>query len=174
MLFFIVGITGVGKSTHGKKVAKKMGYSFIDLDALIEMRNRMRLFEIFDYGESIFRLAETKALMSIDTHSNHIVATGGGIVEVEENIKYMKENGVVVLLKRPIQEIYDTISFNYRPLLRDNPQLLWDIYEKRKPMYEKAADIVFEVETGFFDVDLIATQLLKIESNISEFKADIK
>ncbi len=163
MLFFIIGITGVGKSTHGKKLARQMNYSFIDLDALIEMRNRMRLSEIFKYGESTFRLAESKALHSIDTSSRHIVATGGGIVEIEENIEYMKNNGFVVLLKRPIQEIYESISFDYRPLLRDNPNILWDIYEKRKALYEKAADIVFEVESGFFDVDLMAKKLLEIE-----------
>lgn len=163
MLFFLIGITGVGKSTHGKRIARRMNYSFIDLDALIEMRNRMRIGEIFKYGEAVFRYAETKALRSIDVNSNHIVATGGGIVEVEENIDYMKKHGIVVLLKRPLQEIYESISFHYRPLLKDNPILLWDIYEKRKPLYERAADIVFEVETGFFDVDLMVESLLKIE-----------
>ncbi len=163
MLFFLIGITGVGKSTHGKKIARKINYSFIDLDALIEMRNKMRLSEIFKYGESSFRFAESKALRAIDVNSNHVVATGGGIVEVEENIDYMKKNGVVILLKRPLQEIYDSISFNYRPLLKDNPNLLWNLYERREPLYDKAADIVFEVESGFFDVDLIANKLLEIE-----------
>ncbi len=163
MLFFIVGIMGVGKSTHGKKIARKMGYSFIDLDGLIEMRNGMRLGEIFKYGESVFRLAETKALESIDVNSNHVVATGGGVVETPSNIDYMRKNGYVVFLKRPLQEIYDNMSFNYRPLLKDNPRVLWDIYDKRLPLYEKSADIKFEVETGFFDVDMIAKKLLEIE-----------
>ncbi len=170
MLFFFVGIMGVGKSTHGKRVARKMGYSCIDLDALIELRNGMRIGEIFKYGESAFRIAESKALESIDLNSKHIVATGGGVVETASNIAYMKKNGFVVFLKRNLQEIYDNMSFNYRPLLKDNPKIIWDIYERRLPLYEKSADITFEVETGFFDVDLIANKLLEIEKNIDKYK----
>ncbi len=162
MLFFIIGISGVGKSTHGKKLSKLIDYSFIDLDALIEMRNGMRISEIFKYGENVFRVAETKALKSIDIKSKHVVATGGGVVETPENIEYMKKNGVTILLKRPLNEVYEGMTFSHRPLLKNNPKFFWDIYERRKLLYESAADLVFEVDTGYFDLDLMACELKKI------------
>ncbi len=159
MLFFFIGITGVGKSTAGKRVAREMGYSFIDLDALVEVRNSMRLREIFNHGEDCFRLSETKALLSIDRASNHIVATGGGIVERVENIDIMKKNGIIVLLKRPIKEIFSGMSFAHRPLLRKNPDKLWEIYERRKPLYASAADLTYNLEGIPFNVDAIVEEL---------------
>lgn len=159
MIFYFIGITGVGKSTAGKKVARKMGFSFIDLDALIEMRNSMRINEIFSYGEECFRLTETKALLSVNRYTKHVVATGGGIVEKNRNIEIMRKNGIIVLLKRPIDDIYKGMSFQHRPMLRNNPERFWQIYEKRKLLYEKAADLTYHLKGNPFDIDQISKDL---------------
>lgn len=168
MLFFLIGLSGVGKSTLGKQLARRMGYSFIDLDALIEMRNRMRISEIFSYGEPAFRIAESYALRSIDTSSNHIVATGGGVVLSEDNIEYMRTSGYVVLLERTCSEILKSLSLIHRPLLRDNPESLYRLYEERKELYEKAKHVKFSIDSGYFNIDEIVNHLEKIEFEYSD------
>lgn len=164
MLFFFIGLTGVGKSTVARNVARKMQYSFIDLDALIEMRNGMRVSEIFEFGEDSFRIAETAALMSLDPNSRHVIATGGGIVLREENIEFMRKNGYVVLLERPCEEILKCLSLNLRPLLKENPERLFQLFEERRALYEKAGHIKFSIESGYFDAEKIASELRKVES----------
>lgn len=161
MLFYFIGLTGVGKSTVGKRVAGLMKYSFIDLDALIEIRNGMRISEIFNYGEESFRIAETEALKSLDPKSNHIVATGGGIVTRPENIALMKKTGSVILLDRPVEEITKTLSIKRRPLLK-NKSDLYRMYEDRKNAYLSAYDLVYSLKEGYFDIDKIAADLLEI------------
>lgn len=163
MLFFFIGLTGVGKSTVGRKVARRLDYSFIDLDALIEMRNRMRVSEIFEFGEDSFRIAETAALKSLDPKSRHVIATGGGIVLREENIDFMREKGYVVLLERPCEEILKCLSLHLRPLLRDEPERLYQLYHQRKALYDRACHEKFSIDGGYFDADLIAARLREVE-----------
>lgn len=163
MLFFFIGLTGVGKSTVARKVARRMGYSFIDLDALIEMRNAMRISEIFEFGEDSFRIAETRALLSLDPKSRHIIATGGGVILREENIEFMRENGTVILLERPCEEILKCLSLHLRPLLKEKPERLYELYEERKRLYERASHLKFSIDTGYFDDELIAGELQRIE-----------
>lgn len=162
MLIFFIGLTGVGKSTVAKAVARKMNYSFIDLDALIEMRNGMRVSEIFEFGEDSFRIAESAALRSLDPSSNHVIATGGGVVLREENIDFMRDRGYVVLLERPCEEILKCLSLHLRPLLREEPQRLFKLYEERRALYERAKHVKYSIEAGYFDTDLIASELLRL------------
>lgn len=163
MLFYFIGITGVGKSTIGKRVAREMKYSFVDLDALVELRNKMRLSDIFDLGEDCFRTAETIALEHLQGKNRHVIATGGGVVERQENIELMRESGIVVLLHRPLDDIYEGMSFKHRPLLRKNPRRLWKLYEQRKSKYEDAADLRYFADGSGFDVRSIARDLLDYE-----------
>ncbi len=150
MIVFLIGITGVGKSTVGKKIARELSYSFIDLDALIEHRNNMRVSEIFKVSEEDFRLCETKSLKTIPTDEKIIVATGGGIVEKPENIEYMKSVGKVILLERPLHRIIETVNPNYRPLLKGNRSKLYALYKRRKPLYDRACDFMFSTD-GYWD-----------------------
>ncbi len=150
MVVFLIGITGVGKSTVGKKIARALSYSFVDLDAFIELRNHMRVSEIFDYSEADFRLCETKSLKEINVEENLVVSTGGGIVERAENVEYMKSVGKIILLERPLEKIIETVNSDYRPLLREDKNKLYDLYEKRKPLYHKAADVVYTT-SGYWD-----------------------
>ncbi len=138
MKVYIIGITGVGKSSLGKKLARKLGYSFVDLDAWIEIREELRINQIFQIGEDHFRDCETSALKSLLSYDDMVVATGGGAVLRRENIEIMRKTGVVIHIHRPISHIAGAISTKRRPLLQKNPYHLYELYHQRKPLYQKA------------------------------------
>ncbi len=159
MIIYLIGITGVGKSTVGKKIASKLGFSFVDLDAFIEMRNKMRIDEIFKISEDAFRICESKSLKQIKNNKNVVVATGGGIVERSENIDYMKNNGIIILLERPLESILETINLEYRPMLKENKQNIYKLYEKRKFLYNDIADLIYKSDGYINDIDTIVNDI---------------
>jgi shikimate kinase len=116
----LVGFMGSGKSTVGRMLARQLRFRFLDTDKLVEQRARMAIPEIFaQYGEADFRERETAELESLAGLRRHILATGGGIVTVPENIPLLRSLGLVVLLKADPDEIYRRVSRNSeRPLLQ--------------------------------------------------------
>ena len=92
---FLIGFMGCGKSTFGKKLANKLGYEFIDLDALIEATYNKSINEIFEFeGENEFRIKESKVLKTIISKQNIVVATGGGTPCYSSNLDVMISNGL--------------------------------------------------------------------------------
>lgn len=144
MIIYIIGITGVGKSIIGKALARKLSINFIDLDALIQVRERKNISELFEISQDYFRNCETNALKSIPLNEDHIVSTGGGIVLRDENIEHMKKTGYVVQIHRAIENIYKTLNPKRRPLLRKDKHKLFSLYEDRKEKYEKARDFLVD------------------------------
>ncbi|MCK8059945.1 MULTISPECIES: shikimate kinase [unclassified Fusibacter] len=142
MMVFIIGITGVGKSSIGRMLAKKLNFGFVDLDAWIEIRSKKRIPELFSEGESVFRDWETESLKALPTTRSLVVATGGGVVTREENVKWMRSNGLVIQLDRPIDKIVGHINTKKRPMLKDDPSILYKLYHKRKQSYKRARHVV--------------------------------
>jgi shikimate kinase len=100
MLVFLVGFMGSGKSTLGKRLAKKIEYEFSDMDEMLEQKEGMRVSEIFQIkGEKYFRKMETELIREFDRNSNMVIATGGGAPCIGDNMKLMNEKGVTVYLK---------------------------------------------------------------------------
>src|SRR5690606_32439248 len=96
-LIFLIGFMGCGKSTLGKKVATKTGYSFIDLDELIVQKIHMSISDYFEsHGEAAFREIERDTLHSLYGSKNTIVATGGGTPCHLNNMEWMNKNGKTV------------------------------------------------------------------------------
>ena len=139
----LVGFMGSGKSTVGRMVARRLRFRFLDTDKLVEERAHMRIPEIFEkHGEADFRGRETAVLTSLRGVQQHIVATGGGIVTVAENIPLLRSLGLVVLLTAEPDEIYRRVSRNSeRPLLQveDPRRRVLDLMAARLPAYEAAA-----------------------------------
>ncbi len=144
---------GCGKSTLGKKVATKTGYSFIDLDDLICQKINMSISEYFDlHGEAAFREIERETLHSLYGIKNTIVATGGGTPCYDDNMQWMNKNGKTVYLKIPPKALLSRLSqkdIDSRPLLKgkSHEELLAFIeskLEERSPFY-KQAKIIYDV-----------------------------
>ena len=99
----LIGMMGCGKSTVGRLLAERMHLPLIDLDEEIARAAGKTIPEIFaQEGEAGFRARETAALERALARGDGVIATGGGIVTRAENIRMMREKGVVVWLCRPL------------------------------------------------------------------------
>ena len=149
MNIFLIGYRGTGKTTLGKLIAREKKMPFVDLDDLIVKNSKKTIPEIFaSEGETKFRDYESAALKQVCEQKDQIISCGGGIITREENIKLLKENGFVVLLKASPQTIFNRIyNDKNRPALTDKDPLeeIKHMLEVRRNAYEKAKD--FEVWT---------------------------
>lgn len=133
---------GTGKTSVGRLLAKKKKFNFVDLDELIEFRERRRIVDIFaKEGEPYFRKVEKKALKEVAGQKKFVVACGGGIVLDKENIKIMKNSGIMVCLTAAPKEILKRVAANTgRPLLnvRDPARRIEVLLKMRTPYYMQA------------------------------------
>lgn len=138
---YLVGMMGAGKTTIGRKLANRLGYHFFDTDALIEQSTGQKVNELFaKEGEAGFREIETQVLAQISSHTNLVVATGGGIVTQQMNWSYL-HHGVVIWLDVPVPVLVSRLSGdNTRPLLKDVDfsAKLTDLIEQRGHRYAMA------------------------------------
>ena len=143
---YLIGFMGSGKSTAGKKLAKKLGFNFIDLDNLIEKETQMSISEYFSmFGEEKFRILEEKVLYQSFSFEHSVISTGGGTPCFFDNIEKINLNGISVYLQADIPLIMSRIQNekNQRPLIKDksNDELrkyLENLLEKREKFYKKA------------------------------------
>ena len=139
----LIGMSGAGKSTVGMALSYKLRMSFVDMDAYIERKQQMTISEIFRlHGNDYFRDLETETAKLIgQTYQKTIISTGGGVILRPENMQYLKENGIVVYINRSVENILKTLKTDKRPLLKDHPEKLYEMYEERHNLYLKYADI---------------------------------
>ena len=100
MTIFLIGFMGCGKSTVGRRLAAKLGFDFVDMDASIEQQQGRTISEIFaEEGEAEFRRMESEFIRSFSHAKDAVVATGGGAPCFSDNMDRMKEIGSVVYMK---------------------------------------------------------------------------
>ena len=140
MKVFLVGPMGTGKSTTGKNLSGKLDFDFYDTDKLIEKVEGRKIKDIFEQdGEDYFRQKESEALNETETLQNAVIATGGGIIEREENRLILEKEDKVIFLDSSPERQYDrTKDSKKRPLLNDgnNLEILKKLYKKRFNFYE--------------------------------------
>jgi len=140
---------GAGKTTVGRILARRLGYRYCDADKVIETIAGKPVTEIFSgHGEEHFRRLESDTLRNLAGKEMQVVATGGGAVTREENMRAMKEGGVTVYLRAPMSAIWERVRHSKtRPLLSvDNPfEAASELLRKRSPLYE-TADITIDTE----------------------------
>lgn len=146
----LIGFMGSGKSSVGRRLAGRLGFHFVDTDALIVRRANQPIAEIFaQRGEEHFRREERLALESLRGARRRVIATGGGIVLNAENVALLRDLAFVVWLRASEETIFERVSrTDKRPLLRtENPrETIRTLLAARLPLYEKAAH--FAVETS--------------------------
>ncbi len=135
----LVGMPSSGKSTIGKAIANALNKEFIDTDEEIVKKINTTIPDYFSkFGEQAFRRVESAVLQEVMLKRGVVVATGGGIVTVKENIFPLKCNSKVVYLKRSI----DKLSRKDRPLSMNAD--LDKMYQLRAPTYSAVADITVD------------------------------
>jgi shikimate dehydrogenase len=133
---FLIGMPGCGKTGAGRRLANDCGRPFVDLDDAFTTLNGFTPAEcIVEQGEAAFRALETRCLAVYGAKTGQIVATGGGIVTRPENLELMQQNGIVVFVNRPLEEL----STEGRPLSQANG--VYALAQKRMPLYLDWADI---------------------------------
>jgi shikimate kinase len=143
---FLIGFMGSGKSTMGFRLARKMGYTFVDMDHLIEETAEMSIPEIFrEHGENIFRKWEHDILLELCEKDQIIISTGGGAPCHGDMMDIMNANGTTVYLKLSPSALKDRLvkSKTQRPLIagKNEEELLAFIQSKlaeREAHYSRA------------------------------------
>ncbi|MFP4064870.1 MAG: shikimate kinase [Bacteroidales bacterium] len=100
MRIYLIGFMGCGKSSFGKRLAKKLAYPFLDLDEAVESESGLTVPELFSMkGETAFRELEKEVLHKTLEIPRGIIATGGGTPCFYDNMEFMKASGKTVYLK---------------------------------------------------------------------------
>ena len=147
---YLTGFMGAGKSTAGALLGTLCGREHFDTDDAVEAREHMGIPDIFKiHGEEYFREAETALLRETARRTNLIVSCGGGAPLREENVRLMKESGVIVLLTAEPETISRRLLAAYRrPLLGDieNIRFISGLLAAREEAYRKAADLIVRTD----------------------------
>ena len=135
----LIGMPSSGKTTLGRALAQKLGRTFVDLDQEIVKAAGCSIPEIFQAeGEEGFRARESEQAARFGKESRLLISCGGGTVKRPENIRALRQNGVILFIDRPLEAL--TVGGG-RPL-SSSPEALRAMEAQRRPLYEGAADAV--------------------------------
>lgn len=156
----LTGFMGVGKTSVGTRLAKDLGYVFVDTDGLIEADQKTPITEIFStFGEPYFRDVEARIISQALEGEGQVISTGGGAVIRDENREAFRKAGLTICLTARPEVIYDRIRHEtHRPLLQ-TPDPLAKIKEllSGRDKYYKQADII--VDTSDKSVDDVLNEI---------------
>ena len=143
----LIGMPASGKSTVGVVLAKRLGYEFIDTDLLIQKQESALLREIIaEKGEDGFLVIEDQVNADVEAEQS-VIAPGGSVVYCENAMKHYKEIGTVVYLQTSYQTIKERIGDpKKRGVVLREGQTLKDLFEERRVLFEKYADVTISEE----------------------------
>jgi shikimate kinase len=137
-----VGLMGAGKSTVGRRLAKRLGLGFVDSDDEIERAADHSIPEMFDrFGEASFRDGERRVIARLIEGPPRVIATGGGAFVNEETRKLILETCIAIWLDADLETLAQRVSRrDHRPLLKDKEPLplLRELAARRNPIYAEA------------------------------------
>ena len=138
----LVGLMGVGKSTVGRRLAKRLGLPFVDSDSAIEDAAGYSAAEVFErYGEQDFRDGERRLVARLIDGEVRVIATGGGAYVDARTRQLLNERAITVWLDAPVNILAErTARRDTRPLLKngDPKGTLERLAEERRPSYQEA------------------------------------
>ena len=147
---FLTGPMGVGKTTIGKRLAKRLGINFFDSDSEIEKRTGATINLIFDVeGEQGFRDRESKVIDELTSNDGIVLATGGGVVLSSSNREMLSQRGIVIYLAASPELLMKRTAYdNSRPLLDTDDRLgkINSLLQLREPLYSEIADLIINVD----------------------------
>lgn len=153
MNIIFIGMSGSGKTTIGKKIAKILSYNFFDLDKEVERElNKSITHTVAEKGWDFFRHKETEICELISRKKNAVIAAGGGTVLNKKNVLNMKKKGFIVLLLTTTDMLIKRRSKHpkksHRPPLHyaNLKKEICSIWEEREKVYFASADLIYKVE----------------------------
>ncbi len=174
MNIVLIGFRGTGKTDVGRRLAEKLDLSLIQTDELIVKRARMPISKIVEnYGWSVFRDMESEIVEEVGRVDNCVIDTGGGIILRKANVKNLRRNGKLILLKADVATIIERIKDNKeRPSLTGVKSFIEEVKEvlkERRIKYEEAAD--FTIDTTRLTVDEVADEIINFLKGSKIFSA---
>ena len=143
--FTLIGMPASGKSTVGVLLAKRLGYSFVDVDIVIQEREGRLLKEIIaEEGIDGFLAVENRVNASLDV-KHSVIAPGGSVIYGKEAMEHLKEISTVIYLKLTYEELESRLgNLVDRGVVLKEGMTLRDLYNERVPYYEKYADVTVD------------------------------
>lgn len=165
-VIFLVGYRGTGKTVVARLLAERLGWQWIDADALLEERHQCTIKQIFAAeGEAGFRDKEAALLHELCTRQQCVVATGGGIILRTENRALLRESGLVVWLTADAPTLWQRIQQDISTAER-RPNLasgglseVEELLRVRQPLYDEVAQVV--VSTDGRTPEEVADRIIK-------------
>lgn len=167
-IILLVGLMGSGKTSVGKRLAKKLNLPFVDGDQEIEKAAGLSLIDVLKcFGEEEYRAGEKRVMKRLLQGSPCVLASGGGSFVAEQTRELAKENAITIWLKADVDVLYSrTTGRKHRPFLEANDSHLKNKLEKyilEEYPYYSEADIV--VETKEEVVDNTVTRVIEAVEN---------
>jgi shikimate kinase len=146
----LVGMMGSGKTTVGRQLAGRLGWAFLDSDAMVEASTGSTVVELFEAsGEPAFRAEESRVLAeALASATPTVVSAAGGTVLAEANRGLLATGAIVVWLRAEPSTLAARVGpGGHRPLLgADHADALAELDAVRRPLYEEVADVVVDVD----------------------------
>ncbi|MCE7912359.1 MAG: shikimate kinase [Candidatus Brocadia sp.] len=147
---FLIGFRGTGKTTIGKLLAQRLDKEFIDTDEYLEQKQGKTIKDLFrEGGEPLFRDIEAQTIAEVCRPDNRVIATGGGVILREENVRRLRKNGIIILLDADADTLYKRIHDNAQTQQKRPSLTSLNAYEEieyllayRRPLYDRIADFV--------------------------------
>ncbi|MBI1997616.1 MAG: shikimate kinase [Deltaproteobacteria bacterium] len=161
----LTGFMAVGKSAVGRALAKRLERRFVDLDRVIEKSEQMKVKDIFSRkGEAYFRRLEKQKLAQVLEQENQVIATGGGVVMDEDNIRLLREKSLLICLTASAEVLLKRAGTGARrPLLKggDRRERIEELLKQREKNYAQAHAAI---DTSDLTVEEIVEKIVGLAS----------
>jgi len=161
----LIGMPGVGKSLIGRKLAEKLGFSFLDADEIIERKAKISLQKIIDiYGEDQFLSFEKEAILNLPEIEDHVICPGGSVVYSQEAMQILEKKSFIVFLDCDLEDLKKRIpDLENRGIVGIKDKTLEDISAQRMPLYKKYANYSLKIK----DIDSFSQYIKEIIHAVS-------
>lgn len=158
----LIGMPLVGKSTVGRRLAKRLGYRFVDIDLIIEKESKLKLQDIIETsGEDKFLKMEEAAVLSLCKPFDSVISPGGSIIYSKPAIDFLKLHSIIIFLDAPFSAISKRAAdYPRRGIIKRDAKNLEELFRQRRPLYLEFANTVLRVNSEA-SVDTTVDELLK-------------
>jgi shikimate kinase len=157
---YLVGFMAAGKTTIARALAKRLDWRALDIDEIVEQRERLPVTDIFaKHGEPYFRMAEREALVQQLGVRHVVVATGGGTFVDPQNRSMINADGLSVWLDIPLERALARVPADGRRPLAADREGFERLYHLRRAAYQQAH---IRVDAGRQGVDALVEQLMDL------------
>ncbi len=161
----LIGMAGVGKSIVGRELAKRLNCKFLDIDEIIEKKNKLKLQQVVDkFGDNKFLKIEEKAILSLNKLNklgNDIISPGVSVIYSKKAMKFLKKISIIVFLKTSFKNIKRNLVYpEGRGIVGFKKKSLKTLFSEREILYKKNADVIIGIPEEF-NIDVIIRNITK-------------